>query len=146
MLLLGQPRTVVAVLLAVLLWVGLNLGIAALGHRPPDPPPFYWLETVCGVAALVTTLTVLTASNRLLETDEARSRLHLQISLLAERKAAKVVQLLEELRRDLPQVPNRADREAEEAMLPTNPHRVAEELERRMPFGGPEPGAGRAGR
>jgi len=43
------------------------------------------------------------------------------------------VELLEELRRDLPSVPNRHDPEAQEMTVATNPHRVAEELERRTP-------------
>lgn len=139
MLLFGRPRTVAIVLAVVLAWIATNVVLGAL-HRPQlDPPPFYWLQTCSSIAALLMTVMILTAENRQSETDEQRSRLHLQISLLAERKTAKIVQLLEELRYDLPQVPNRADREAQEAMLPTDPHAVAAELEKRTPSRGEQP-------
>jgi uncharacterized membrane protein len=75
----------------------------------------------------------LTTENRMSEIEEQRSRLHLQISILAERKTAKIVQLLEELRYDLPSVPNRDDPEAQEMTRATNPHQVAAQLERRSP-------------
>jgi uncharacterized membrane protein len=127
----GRPRTVGIVLAVILAWIALNVLLPALHQRALDPPPFYWLETAAGLAALLVTIMILTAENRQSETAEQRSRLHLQISLLAERKTAKIVQLLEELRYDLPLVPNRSDREAQEAMLPTDPHEVASELERR---------------
>lgn len=127
----GRPRSAYAALALIAVWVVFNGALAAL-HRPePDPPPFYWLETVCGAAALVITIMILTTQNRSNDVAEQRSRLHLQISMLAERKAAKVIALLEELRCDLPTVPNRDDREAQELTSPTNPHEVAEELEKR---------------
>jgi uncharacterized membrane protein len=70
---------------------------------------------------------------------EQRARLNLQISLLADRKAAKIVQLLEELRYDLPSVPNREDAEASELTLPSDPHEVASEFERPTPSRGEIP-------
>jgi uncharacterized membrane protein len=85
------------------------------------------------------TILILTTENRMSEIEEQRSRLHLQISMLAERKAAKIIQLLEELRYDLPSVVNREDREAEEMTLPTNPHDVAAQLEKRTPVRGELP-------
>jgi hypothetical protein len=36
----------------------------------------------------------------------------LQLTLLSEKKTAKIVALLEEMRRDSPQIPNRVDQEA----------------------------------
>ena len=79
------------------------------------------------------TIVILTTENRMSEVEEQRARLHLQISMLAERKVAKVIQLLEELRYDLPSVPNRADPEAAELTLPADPHEVAAELSKRTP-------------
>ena len=85
------------------------------------------------------TILILTTENRMAEVDEQRARLNLQISLLAERKAAKIVQLLEELRYDLPSVPNREDREAQEMTIAADPHEVAQELEKRTPTRGEIP-------
>jgi len=94
---------------------------------------------VLALAALLMTIVILTTENRMSEIAEMRSRLNLQITLLSERKSAKIIQLLEELRYDLPQVENRSDPEAEALTLPTDPHAVAEELEKRTPSRGEIP-------
>lgn len=137
----GRPRTVYLILLFVLAWVLANAILSATGRQPFDPPPFPWLTGLVSLSALLMTIVILTTENRMSEIGEQRSRLNLQISLLADRKAAKIVQLLEELRFDLPSVPNREDREASELTLPSDPHEVANKLERRTPSRGeiPEP-------
>jgi uncharacterized membrane protein len=135
----GRPRTVWIILAAVAAWIALNVGLALAGRSQIDPPPYYWLDGVLGLAALLMTILILTTENRMSEIEEQRSRLHLQISILAERKAAKIIQLLEELRYDMPQVHNREDREAQELTLPTDPHAVAQELEKRTPARGDLP-------
>ncbi len=135
----GRPRTVWIVLALVAAWIGLNVVLGAAGLRELDPPPYYWLDGVLALAALLMTIVILTTENRMSEIDEQRSRLHLQISMLSDRKAAKIVQLLEELRYDLPLVENREDREAQAMTLPADPHAVAEQLERRAPSRGEIP-------
>jgi uncharacterized membrane protein len=132
----GRPAAIWTVLGVVACWMVVNVVLARSGGRAFDPPPFAWLELAVSVAALAMTILILTVENRLSEGGEARARLHLQISLLAERKTAKIIQLLEELRYDMPQVPNREDREAQELILATDPHEVARELERRAPSRG----------
>ena len=135
----GRPRTVYVVLLAVAVWVSVNAGLGLAGRAQLDPPPFYWLDGVLGLAALLMTIVILTTENRMSEIAEMRSRLNLQVTLLAERKTAKIIQLLEELRYDLPSVENRRDPEAEALTLPTDPHAVAEQLEKRTPARGELP-------
>jgi uncharacterized membrane protein len=135
----GRPRTVAIVVLVVAAWAVLNEILGLSGRHQLDPPPFSWLGGVLSLAALLMTIVILTTENRMAEIAEQRSRLHLQISLLSERKAAKIIQLLEELRYDTPSVANREDREAQELTLPTDPHRVAEQLERRTPARGEIP-------
>lgn len=135
----GRPRTVYLVLTAVAVWVLLNAGLGLAGRPQLDPPPYYWLDGVLGLAALLMTIVILTTENRMSEVAEMRSRLNLQVSLLAERKTAKIIQLLEELRYDLPSVHNRLDPEAQALTQPADPHVVAEELERRTPGRGELP-------
>ncbi len=136
---IGRPRTVWIILAAVVAWVALN-GIEALtGRRPLDPPPYYWLDGVLALAALLMTVLILTTENRQSEVDEQRSRLHLQISMTSDRKAAKIIQLLEELRYDMPQVQNREDPEAAALTLPADPQQVAQELDKRTPTRGELP-------
>jgi uncharacterized membrane protein len=135
----GRPRTVWIILTVVTAWIAINVGLAVAGHSQLDPAPYFWLDGVLALAALLMTILILTTENRMSEIEEQRSRLHLQISMLAERKAAKIIQLLEELRFDLPSVVNREDPEAAEMTLPTNPHELAEELEKRTPVRGELP-------
>jgi uncharacterized membrane protein len=135
----GRPRTVWIILAIVAAWVAVNVRLAVMGRPQLDPAPYFWLDGVLALAALLMTILILTTENRQSEIDEQRSRLHLQISMLAERKAAKIIQLLEELRYDLPSVVNREDREAQEMTLPTNPHELADELEKRTPTRGELP-------
>jgi uncharacterized membrane protein len=136
---IGRPRTISLILAVVFAWAALNVALRASGHAELDPPPYFWLDTVMSLAALLMTILILTTENRLSEIAEQRSRLNLQVTLLAERKAAKIIQLLEELRYDMPQVHNREDPEAAALTLPTNPHDVAEELEKRTPSRGEIP-------
>jgi uncharacterized membrane protein len=136
---LGRPRTVWIVLAVVSAWIVLNAALALSGRPPLDPPPYYWLEGAVGLAALLMTVLILTTENRMSEIEEQRSRLHLQITILTERKTAKIIQLLEELRYDMPEVLNREDSEAAALTLPTDPHEVAELLEKRTPSRGELP-------
>src|SRR5271163_2420297 len=66
-----------------------------------------------GLAALLTATMILTTQNRQAKLMEQRMHLDLQVNLLTEQKTAKLIELLEELRRDLPNVRNRHDSEAE---------------------------------
>ena len=135
----GRPRTVWIILAIVAVWVALNVSLAVAGRPQVDPAPYFWLDGVLALAALLMTILILTTENRMSEIEEQRSRLHLQISILAERKAAKIIQLIEELRYDMPTVANREDSEAAEMTLPTDPHELAEQLEKRTPARGELP-------
>jgi len=135
----GRPRTVWIILAIVAAWIGLNAALALAGRPQLDPAPYFWLDGALALAALLMTILILTTENRMSEIAEQRSRLHLQISILAERKAAKIIQLLEELRYDMPSVRNREDREAQELTLPTDTHEVAKQLEQRTPSRGELP-------
>jgi uncharacterized membrane protein len=95
----------------------------------PDPPPFEWLQGVVGLAALLTATMILTTQNRQAKLMERRMHLDLQVNLLTEQKTAKLIELLEELRRDLPNVRNRHDSEAEIMQHAAEPMRVIAALE-----------------
>jgi len=131
---LGQPRYLVSLLVFTLLWVLGNLAGRALGHRVLDPPPFNGLQNLVSLAALLTATVVLINQNRLGRVEEARAHLDLQVNLLSEQKITKLISLMEELRRDLPSVADREDREASAFQHPTDPNAVLTSLqERREP-------------
>jgi uncharacterized membrane protein len=110
-------------------WTGFNLLAPHLGMRPFDPPPFVWLQGLVGLGALLMGTIILVTQNRQTKHAEQRAQLDLQVNLLGEQKAAKLIALLEELRRDIPTVPNRVDRVAEAMEAPVDPHAVLSALE-----------------
>jgi len=126
---LGRPAFLHIVLLLVAAWVLLNVFAHRLGLRQIDPPPFYWLQGTVGLGALLMTIIVLITQNRQGQLAERRAQLDLQINLLTEQKVTKVIELVEELRRDLPGVRNRHDPEAEAMTEVADPHAVLTALE-----------------
>jgi len=109
---LGQPLFLIVIVVFVTLWMLANAALTALGRSPFDPPPFSWLQGIVGLGALLTATIVLTKQNRLARLAEQRAHLDLTVTLLTEQKAAKLIDLLEELRRDLPDVKDRHDSSA----------------------------------
>ncbi len=86
------------------------------------------LELVVSLLAMIITITILTTQLRERQSAEERAHLELQINLLAERKIAKLIALVEELRHDLPNVPNRRDVLADEMQEAVDPHAVLDAL------------------
>lgn len=125
---LGRPRFLAFILVFVLLWILANDLANRLGYNTFDPPPFYWLQGMVGLGALLMTTMVLITQNRQNMVTEQRRRLDLQVNLVVEQKVTKLVELIEELRHDLPNVQNRHDPEAEAMKEPVDPHQVLKTL------------------
>jgi uncharacterized membrane protein len=126
---LGRPRTVYVTLSFVVGWVAFNLVMPKLfGWQRIDPPPFFWLQGMVALSALLMTTLVLITANRQTRDAEERSHLDLQVNLLAEHKVAKLIALVEELRRDLPMVRDRIDREADAMQEAVDPNAMIEAL------------------
>ena len=126
---LGQPRSVYVILATVAAWIGFNLLAPHVGLRPFDPPPFVWLQGLVGLGALLMGTIILVTQNRQTKHSEQRAQLDLQVNLLGEQKAAKLIALLEELRHDLPTVRDRVDEVADAMKEPVDPHAVLSALE-----------------
>jgi uncharacterized membrane protein len=132
---LGRPSTVYILAGGVVLWVVLNVLLPRIGVRPFDAPPFTWLQTASSVGALLMAAMVLSTQNRQRKPAEERERLDLHVNLLAEQKLAKVISLLEELRRDMPNVSNREDSLAEAMTHAVDPNVVADALKHNLEEG-----------
>jgi uncharacterized membrane protein len=130
-LVIGQPVFLGLILLLVVIWTLGDISMRLLGLAEFDPPPFFWLQGIVGLAALLTTTVVLIRQNRLAQLEEQRAHLDLKVTLLTEQKAAKMIDLLEELRRDLPNVKNRHDPEAVALQQSMNPDLVLAALDER---------------
>jgi uncharacterized membrane protein len=128
---IGQPVFLGFILLFVALWIGANTLLRLDGMAEFDPPPYFWLQGLVGLGALLTATVVLTKQNRLAKLEEQRAHLDLKVTLLTEQKAAKLIDLLEELRRDLPNVRNRHDPEAAALQQSMNPGLVLAALDER---------------
>ncbi len=125
----GQPLFFVFILLFVGTWAGLNMLCHALGWVEFDPAPFFWLQGFVGLFAWLTATGVLSRQNRLAKLAEQRSNLDLKVILLTEQKVAKLIDLIEELRRDLPNVKDRHDPSVESLQQAMNPSKVLEALD-----------------
>jgi len=119
---LGRPLAVYVILLIVVMWILINMFHRLLGVPLFDSPPFAWLQDTVSIAALLMTVIVLVTQNRQEKFSEQRRHLDLQVTLLTERKVSKIIELLEDLRRDLPSVKNRVDAEADAMQEPVDPH------------------------
>jgi len=135
-LVIGQPVFLGFILLFVALWMLASIVLHQLGIAEFDPAPFFWLQGIVGLGALLTATVVLTKQNRLARLEEQRAHLDLKVTLLTEQKAAKLIDLLEELRRDLPNVRDRHDPDAATLQQPMDPDGVRATLDERLKAAG----------
>jgi uncharacterized membrane protein len=121
---LGRANSIVALGLAAAAWIGGNLLMAVFGYRPLDPPPFVGLTTMISLSAFFLVILILISERRADSLAERREQLTLELAILNERKTAKVIQLLEELRRQNARPPETTDPEAVEMARPADPEAV----------------------
>lgn len=129
--LIGLPGFLGFILLFVALWILASAVQSHLGMATFDPAPYHWLQGIVALAGLLTATVVLGKQNRLAKLAEQREHLDLKVTLLTEQKAAKLIDLMEELRRDLPNVKNRHDPEAAALQHSMNPELVLAALDQR---------------
>ena len=128
-LILGTPAYVGANLIGAVLWMGWNLLGPELGFDQWDEPPFFWLQGFIALNAFVISTAVLIRQNRMSELSNQHAHLDLQVNLLAEEKSSKIIKMLEELRRDMPNVRDKVDAEAAELSKPTDTEAVLSIIE-----------------
>ena len=126
---LGHARFLYLLIFLMTAWVVVNVAGHHLGIKPFDPSPFNLLISLVNVAALLISSVVLISQNRQSKSETRRAHLDLQINMLNDQRTAKIIALLEELRRDMPTVKNRIDPEAQALAETINPKDVLEALE-----------------
>jgi uncharacterized membrane protein len=107
--LLGRPPALICIALAIAAWMG---GNSLAGSRAIDPFPFQELEFAISAAALVIAILILASQRRAGRLADARETMTLELSLQNAQKVSKIIELLEEFRRDSPNLPDRPDPEA----------------------------------
>jgi uncharacterized membrane protein len=130
---IGRPLTFYIVVSFVVLWIGSNLTVLHTTGTTFDPPPFQWLQGMVSLSGLLVAILILTTANRVAQIDSQRDKLDLQINLLNERRTAKLIRMLDELRRDFPEVPTHNDPEVDQLSEHTDTQEVARAIEERTP-------------
>lgn len=125
----GRPRSLYLFLLVVIAWVAFNGLAASRGWTVLDPLPCFFLQGLVAAYATLMTTVILITQTRQQKYAEQRAYLELQLNLASEQKTAKVIGLIEELRRDLPIVRNRIDHQAAAMAQSADPQAILAALE-----------------
>jgi len=125
----GRPAFLLALITAAVAWVIFNTVFFLQGKPTIDPPPFAWMELLLSATALVIAVMILTSQRRADRFANLRERMTLEATLMTEQKTRKIIELLEELRRDSPDVRDRDDIEAEQMATRADPHEVLAVIE-----------------
>jgi uncharacterized membrane protein len=96
----GSPAYFVGVIVFATAWIAVDTLGRALGWQHMEDPPYFWLQGLVSLNALLLTIAVLIRQNRMSELAEHRAHLDLQINLLTEEKVAKILEVL--ARNDVP--------------------------------------------
>ena len=126
--LLGRPLAPIVMFVIVAVWAGATALTKGFGVNQPS---FAWMELAGTMAALLVSILILVTQRREDALAERQSQLILQLALLADKKSAKIIALLEELRRDHPDVADRVDEESNEMATPADPKTVLAAIDER---------------
>ena len=92
------------------LWVLLNVGLLRIPYISGfDPFPFGLLTMIVSLEAIFLSTFVLISQNRLSRASAQRAELDLQVNLLAEQKTTKVLEMLDQITRQLSESSKRFD-------------------------------------
>jgi len=120
----GRPIFLLLLMGAMVFWMSLNEFIFLSSGSAPDAPPYSGLELTISLLALVIAIVILISQSRADRFANLREQMTLEATLLTEQKTRKIIELLEELRRDSPGVRDREDVEAKQMAAKANPHEV----------------------
>jgi uncharacterized membrane protein len=121
---LATPAVLAAIVCGVALWIAFNLLAPLAGYAVIDEPPFPWLFEALTFLGLVMGILILSTQRRADQLAELREQMTLELASVTERKVAKIIELIEELRRDSPSLRNRTDHEARQMSERTSPGEV----------------------
>jgi uncharacterized membrane protein len=116
------------------IWIMLNTGLINIPHLSEfDPFPFQLLTMIVSLEAIFLSTFVLISQNRLAGASEKRAELDLQVNLLAEQKATKVLEMLDQITEQLDQMGNRfnfrPDPEVKALKISPEPQEVLQVIE-----------------
>jgi uncharacterized membrane protein len=116
--LVGLLGFVAVLTTAIVLWIATNVLAGIIGLKPIDPPPFVWLQDAITTGALYVATLILTTQRREEKLSSQHEQLLLELAIANDEKSSKIIELLEESRRDNPTVIDRIDDEARTMSTP----------------------------
>jgi uncharacterized membrane protein len=122
-----RPHSIAVITVVIVGWVSANLILARDG-RAFDPAPFPMLQDIGTMIGLYITILILITAQREKTIGEHREQLTLELAILSEQKSAKIIQLIEEARRDNPMIGDRHDAEAAQLSVPADPEAVLDAI------------------
>jgi len=128
----GSPAYFAFAVAFIVLWMLANGWAAHAGWHPIDEPPFFWLQGLVSSNALLLTVAVLIRQNRMAQVAEHRAHLDLQINLLSEQKVTKILQIVDELQRELTALRGRPDAEVAEMTKPADAHALMHAIKQKQ--------------
>jgi uncharacterized membrane protein len=118
----GSPAYFAFAIGFIVIWMLVNGWGAHVGWRHVDAPPYSWLQGLVSSNALLLTIAVLIRQNRMSKVAEHHSHLDLQINLLSEQKVTKILQIVDELQRELTALRGQPDSDVAEMTKPADAH------------------------
>jgi uncharacterized membrane protein len=113
-------------------WILINTGLVP-GVRAFDPFPFLFLGMAVSLEGVLLTTFVLMKQNRMSRRSETRNQLNLQIDLLAEREATKMLQMLRAICDHIGLESEAHQPEVKQLAQDTAVDVLAQELKKKMP-------------
>lgn len=129
---LGRPGTLGVITLMIIVWMSGNYVARRLGMTAFEEFPFPDLAFIATIAAVLVALLILTTQRHQDQLAERRAQLTLQISILSEKKIAKIIALLEEQRHENPMLASRVDEEAAAMAQPVDPRETLNTMEQAL--------------
>ena len=122
--LVGRPEFVALLAVAIVLWVAVNLLLPFLHSKPWDTHNFAGLQLVLATGAIFVAVLILTTQRRADQLANHRNQLTLELVIMIEKKIAKIIELIEEQRRDSANIIDRVDGEAATMSTPSDTNAV----------------------
>lgn len=126
---LGRPSALMIVLVLVIVWMIGNYAARRAGVAALEQAPFPELGLIVTIVALLVALLILTTQRHEQALAEKRAQLTLQIAILSEKKIAKLIAMVDQLRIAMPSAPSHHDAEAHRMAQPADPIATMERIE-----------------
>jgi uncharacterized membrane protein len=130
--LVGNMGFLLAHVILISSWCLLNLRVIP-GLKPFDPFPFGILALVVSSESVFLTIFVLISQGRMARQSERRSHLDLQVGMLSEQELTTILQMLQKLCLHMGVNVDSSKQEVQSFSKTTDVHRLASELEDKLP-------------